>query len=46
MIYNLKNELGKTYLIAGIDFEIKDDYRLKMITENVIDGLIPINIRQ
>lgn len=46
MIYNLKNELGKTYLIAGIDFEIKDDYRLKMITENVIDGLTPINIRQ
>ena len=46
MIYNLKNELGKTYLIAGIDFMIKDDYRLKMITENTISGLIPVNIRQ
>ena len=46
MIYNLKNELGKTYLIAGIDFEIKDDYKLKMITENTINGLIPVNIRQ
>ena len=45
MIYNIKNELGRTYLITGIDFTIEDDYRVRMMTENEINGLIPLSIR-
>ncbi len=45
MIYNIKNELGRTYLIAGIDFKIEDDFRVQMMTENEIPGLLPLSVR-
>ena len=45
MIYNIKNELGRTYLIAGIDFKIEDDYRVQRMTEYEIYGLLPLSVR-
>lgn len=44
MIYAVKNELNKSFLsvVAG---EVVTDYRFKMIKENTIDGLLPVEER-
>lgn len=45
MIYNIKKELNKTYLLINVSSE-EDDYRANMLSENVIEGIIPIEIRE
>lgn len=45
MIYKIKKELNKTYLIICGNDEISNDYRVKMLSDNQISGLIPIEIR-
>lgn len=45
MVYKIKKELNKTYLIICENDEILNDYRLRMLSDNQISGLIPIEIR-
>lgn len=45
MIYNVKYELNKTYMTLPAEASRYDDYRYKMLTDNVIEGILPVEIR-
>ncbi len=45
IVYNIKNELNKTFLSATAEIVRYDDYRFKMITDNKIDGIIDPELR-
>lgn len=45
ILYNIKNELNKTYFITGSDSPVYNDYRFKMLSENRMDGIIMVDIR-
>lgn len=45
MIYKIKRELNKIFLILCENNELEEDYRLSMLSENNIDGLIPVEVR-
>lgn len=45
IVYNIKNELNKTYFITGSESPIYNDYRFKMLAENSMEGIIPVDIR-
>lgn len=45
IIYNIKNELNHLYLTAPAEISGYNDYRYRMIADNRIEGLLPLEIR-
>lgn len=45
IIYNIKNELNKMLLSVPADTVNYDDYRYKMINDNKIEGILPLEMR-
>lgn len=45
ILYNIKNELNKMMLSVPADAIGYDDYRYKMITDNEIEGILPMELR-
>ncbi|MCR4960134.1 MAG: DUF6382 domain-containing protein [Lachnospiraceae bacterium] len=45
MIYNIINELNRTYMTLPADTAGYDDYRYRMLTDNAIEGILPVEIR-
>lgn len=45
IIYNLTTELNRTFLTAVTETEVYNDYRYKMLTDNCIEGILPLEMR-